>query len=100
TAAAETIGPLGNSYMRIEQRHAVLAGFDGTALLPGPEARVPVRAAVASGSIPLTVVPYFPAFPPEMVFPRTPRTDQPAAVLPERAPSPVPYFPRALHPPI
>jgi len=91
-ATADTIGPLGNSYMRIEQRHAVVAGFDGTALLPGPEARVPVRAAVAAGSIPLTVVPYFPAFPPEMVFPRTPRTDQPAALFQESGRSRIAYF--------
>jgi putative glycosyl hydrolase-like family 6 (GHL6) protein/glycosyl hydrolase family 42 (putative beta-galactosidase) len=90
-ATGETIGPLGNSYMRIEQRHATLAGFDGTALLPGPETRVPVRAA-AGVVVPLTVVPYFPAFPPEMVFPTTPHTDQPAGVFQDRGRSRIVYF--------
>src|SRR5947199_10876858 len=42
SVAADVVGPAANSYMRIEQRHAVLAGFDGTALLPGPENRLPV----------------------------------------------------------
>jgi len=91
-AGGEVIGPLGNSYMRIEQPHGALAGFDGTALLPGPEARVPVRATDAARAKPLTVVPYFPAFPPEMVFSRTPRTSEPAAVFQERGRSRVAYF--------
>jgi putative glycosyl hydrolase-like family 6 (GHL6) protein/glycosyl hydrolase family 42 (putative beta-galactosidase) len=95
SAAGETIGPFGNSYMRIETRHPVLAGFDGTALLPGPENRVPMRAAASGGSVPgspLTVVPNYPAFPPEMVFPRTPRTDEPAAIFRERGGSRIAYF--------
>ena len=93
SATGELVGPTGNSYMRIEARHPVLAGFDGTALLPGPEQRVPIRATgAASTSLPLTVVPYYPAFPPEMVFPRTPKTDQPAAILRETGRSRVAYF--------
>jgi len=92
SAAGETIGPVGNSYMRIERRHATLEGFDGTALLPGPENRVPLHATAAGDAVPLTVVPYYPAFPPEMVFPRTPRTDQPAALFHDRGRSRVAYF--------
>ncbi|HEY7056345.1 MAG TPA: beta-galactosidase trimerization domain-containing protein, partial [Vicinamibacterales bacterium] len=76
------IGPLGNSYMRIDAQHPILEGFDGTALLPGPESRVPIRSTIEAPPA-LTVVPNYPAFPPEMVFPRTPRTDSPAAVLHE-----------------
>jgi putative glycosyl hydrolase-like family 6 (GHL6) protein len=86
-ATGNPVGPVGNSYMRIERPHAILAGFEGTALLPGPESRVPVRAIAAPDAVPLTVVPYFPAFPPEMVFPRTPHTDEPAAIFEERGPS-------------
>ena len=96
TAVGETIGPMANSYMRIEQRpsspHPIVAGFEGTALLPGPENRVPIRAG-SSPTAPLTVVPNYPAFPPEMVFPRTPRTDEPAAVLREQGGSRIAYFP-------
>jgi hypothetical protein len=95
TAAGETIGPLPNSYMRIEPRapspHPIVAGFEGTALLPGPENRVPIRAG-GSHTAPLTVVPNYPAFPPEMVFPRTPRTTEPAAVLREEGRSRIAYF--------
>jgi len=89
--SGETIGPHGNSYMRVERDHRILRGLEGTALLPGPENRVPVRAGSANAPV-LTVVPYYPAFPPEMVFPRTPRTDQPAAIFREQGSSRVAYF--------
>ena len=87
--------PAGNSYMRIESRHPALAGFEETTLLPGPEQRVAVRArgGDAPASAPLTVVPYYPAFPPEMVFPRTPRTDEPAALFRQLGQSRIAYFP-------
>jgi putative glycosyl hydrolase-like family 6 (GHL6) protein len=87
----DLVPPHGNSYMRIEHPHPVTAGFEGTALLPGPENRVPIRATVSSPQS-LTVVPYYPAFPPEMVFPRTPRTDSPAAIFRQAGASRVAYF--------
>jgi hypothetical protein len=77
--------------MRIERPHPVTAGFEGTTLLPGPETRVPILARTSSPPS-LTVVPYYPAFPPEMVFPRTPRTDSPAAIFRETGASRVAYF--------
>ena len=90
----DLVGPVGNSYMRIDARHPTLAGFEETALLPGPEQHVPVRAAGGLGAAaPLTVVPSYPAFPPEMVFPRTSRTDQPAALFRQYGRSRVAYFP-------
>jgi len=92
SVAGDPAGPTANSYVRIESRHPLLAGFDGTSLLPGPESRLPVRA-MSSASAPLTVVPYYPAFPPEMVFPRTPRTNDPAVLLHESGRSRVVYFP-------
>ena len=72
TRQASVLAPHDNSYMRIEQPHPVLDGFDGTALLPGADERVPIRAA-DGGPLVLSVVPPYPAFPPEMVFPREPR---------------------------
>jgi hypothetical protein len=84
TAAGPAVGPASNSYMRIASpaagRHPILRGFEGTELLPGPEQRVPVKAR-RPGDSPLTVVPYYPAFPPEMVYAKTPRTTEPAAVF-------------------
>ena len=58
---------------------------------PRPEYRLPVRQRAASPAI-LTVVPNYPAFPPEMVYPRTPHTSEPAASFREEGPSRVAYF--------
>ena len=85
----DVIGPHGNSYARIEARHPVLEGFNDTALLPGAENRVPISTAVP---LTLSVVPAYPAFPPEMVYPRTPRTTEPAAVFHEKGKSRIVYF--------
>src|SRR5205823_3625284 len=90
-SAGQVVGPAANSYMRIEKRHPVLAGFAGTAILPGPENRLPVRLREAGRPV-LTVVPPYPAFPPEMVYPRTPHTDEPAAVFRQLGSSRVAYF--------
>ncbi len=90
--AGDTIGPHGNSYLRVERDHAVLRGLEGTALLPGAEYRVPIRAHESSPPL-FTVVPYYPAFPPEMVFPRQPHTDQPGAVFRQQGDSRIAYFP-------
>jgi hypothetical protein len=79
--AGEVEGPKGNSYYaRIEQRHAVLAGFEETQILPGAEYRLPVKTRLPQ---PLTVVPPYPAFPPEEVYTKTPKTDEPAIVITE-----------------
>ena len=88
--AGEVIGPRGNSYARMEEKHPILAGFKGTTLLPGAENRVPVTA--DSVSLVLSVVPAYPAFPPEMVYPRTPRTTEPAAIFRQIGKSRVAYF--------
>jgi hypothetical protein len=90
SVAGDVVGPIGNSYMRIERPHPVTKGFDGTVLLPGPESRVPIRS-TAGGST-FTVVPNYPAFPPEMVFARAPRTDEPAAAFREQGRARVAYF--------
>ncbi len=89
--AGETVGPAGNSYARIEQRHAVTTGFEGTSILPGAENRVPIRTSEKTTAV-LTLVPHYPAFPPEMVYPRTSHTDEPVAVFRESGRSRVAYF--------
>jgi hypothetical protein len=79
--AGDIQGPKGNSYYaRIEQRHPILSGFEETQLLPGAEYRLPVKTRLPQI---LTVVPPYPAFPPEMVYARTPKTDEPAIVMTE-----------------
>lgn len=92
SATGDPMGPAGNSYMRIEYTHPVLAGFEGTTILPGPESRVPVRSSAAE-PIALSVVPNYPAYPPEMVYPRTQRTGEPAGVFRTKGSSRLAYFP-------
>jgi hypothetical protein len=82
TGAGDVQGPRGNSYYaRIEHSHEILADFHDTKLLPGAEYRLPVKAAEKQ---PLSVVPPYPAYPPEMVFARTSSIGEPAIVLGER----------------
>ena len=94
SVGGEVAGPTGNSYMRMGSRHPILAGFEGTSLLPGPEMRVPIRRSGtdAAAEAPLTLVPYYPAFPPEMVFPRSPETHEPVAVVRSAGRSRIAYF--------
>jgi hypothetical protein len=90
-AAAEIQGPNGNSYYgRIESAHEILRGFENTKVLPGAEYRLPVK---ADGKPVLSVIPPYPAFPPEMVYTKTPQTDEPAVILRERGASRLAWFP-------
>ncbi len=90
-SAADVQGPAGNSYYaRIEASHPILAAFRDTKLLPGAEYRLPVRS--ASRQV-LTVVPPYPAYPPDMVYARTPHTDEPAIVIAEEGSSRRVYLP-------
>jgi hypothetical protein len=91
--AGKVIGRRGNSnpfYARIERSHPILSGFADTNWLPGSEYRQPV--AVVENPI-LTVVPGFVAYPPELSYPPTPQTTEPAVVLQERGRSRTAYFP-------
>lgn len=80
--AGDPIGPFNNSYMHIDRPHPITDGFKDTEILPGPEFRVPVGH-LAPASTFLSVIPHYPAFPPEMVYPRIRRTEEPAAVFRE-----------------
>jgi hypothetical protein len=92
SVTGDAVGPFGNSYMHMDLTHPVLEGFKGTTILPGPEFRVPVSR-ISPGDLHLSVVPSYPAFPPEMVFPRTRRTDEPAAIFRQQGSSRIAYFP-------
>ncbi|MDQ6760815.1 MAG: hypothetical protein M3Z32_13265, partial [Acidobacteriota bacterium] len=84
-------GPNGNSYYaRIEAAHPILKGFEATKVLPGAEYRLPVK---SSAPLVLSVVAPYPAFPPEMVYTKTPRTTEPAVLLRERGASRLAWFP-------
>lgn len=85
-------GPLMNSYARVERPHPILDGLPAKGLLPGAEFRVPVKA-FSDGAPVLTFVPPYPAFPPEMVYPRVERTDEPAVLLGETGRGRIAYFP-------
>ncbi len=88
-AAGATEGPLENSYMQVRRRHALLAGLEGTTFLPGSINRQPVS---GEPDAVLERIPGYPAFPPEMVYPRSDKTGGPELVLREAA-GRVVYFP-------
>lgn len=91
SAVGAPIGPFGNSYMHIDQPHPALDSYAGTKLLPGAEFRVPLTR-INPSAIHLSVIPNYPAFPPEMVFPRVQNTHEPAAVYRQSKGSRVAYF--------
>jgi hypothetical protein len=92
SATGEVIGPYGNSYMHMDQPHPVLEGYKGTTILPGAEFRVGVSR-LKPEDLHLSVIPSYPAYPPEMVFPRIRRTDEPAAIFRQQGSSRIAYFP-------
>ncbi len=89
--AGEIQGTLGNAfYARIERQHEILKGFTDTNWLPGAEYRQPVQAVDEPV---LTVVPGYVAYPPELSYPPTPHTTEPAVVIREKGRSRLVYFP-------
>ena len=91
--AGPVIGRRGNSnpyYARIERPHPILEGFADTHILPGAEYRLPLKP--VENPV-LTVVPGYPAYPPELSYPPIPRTNEPAVVLRERGKSRLAWLP-------
>lgn len=89
-SAGPVKGPDGNGfYARLEREHPLLDGFKDTHWIPGGAYRVPVAAA---GDPVLTVVPAYPAYPPEVSYAPVDRTGEPAAVIREAGSSRRVYF--------
>ncbi len=91
--AGEMIGRRGNanSYLaRIERPHPILDGFTDTHWIPGSEFRLPLK---PIDNPVLTVVPGYPAYPPELSYPPIPQTSEPAVVLREQGTSRLAFFP-------
>ena len=88
--SGQRVGPNGNAtYARMERDHPLLWGFENTKLLPFAEYYIPLRP--VENPV-MTILPPFPAYPPEMVYARTQHTDQPAVVLREQGASRTVYF--------
>ncbi|HEX5411811.1 MAG TPA: alpha-amylase family protein [Terriglobia bacterium] len=78
--AGDLVGPVSNSYMHIDRPHAISDVFKNTEILPGTEFRVPVSELQPESTF-LSLIPQYPAYPPEMVYPRIPKTQEPTAVF-------------------
>jgi Hypothetical glycosyl hydrolase 6 len=73
-----------HTYLRLStEQHAVLKGFEQTAILPFGGSLSPLRVD-AGALVPLTFIPPFPIFPPETSWMRTPKTDIPGLILNNR----------------
>jgi hypothetical protein len=80
TTRRRRAGDTAHTYLRIESRHPVLRGFEGTDLLPFGGILEPLN--VAPGAQVLTTfVPPFPAYPPESSWMREPKTNIPGLIL-------------------
>ncbi len=82
--------PNGNGfYARIERAHEILNGFEDTNWIPGGAYRLAVKAA---GAMPLSVVPAYTAYPPELSYNPLPETGDPAVIVRENGDSRLLYF--------
>jgi hypothetical protein len=76
----------------VGQRHAVLQGFDATDILPFGGTLSPLRVD-PTATVPLTLVPAFPTYPPETAWMREPKTDVPGLILSVHGSSRVAFMP-------
>jgi hypothetical protein len=83
-------GPANHSYLRLSpdmgagQRHPVLKGLEDTNIVAFGGTIRKVQPS-AGGTVPLTLIPDFPIYPPETSWMREPRTTVPAVILRESA---------------
>lgn len=94
-----SIGPMNNSYMRLERGpegtplHPLLEGFEGAERIVNTVHRVGATPTSPLPSKPLTLIPPFPSLPMEELYPRVERTDTPLVFLREFGRGRVVYFP-------
>ncbi|MPZ20887.1 MAG: Tat pathway signal protein [Luteitalea sp.] len=89
----EVDGPRsGEERQRSAPRHAVLNGFEKTNILAFGGLLLDVKAR-ADATVPVTLIPDFPVYPPETSWMRTPRTDTPALVIGTRNDARIAYLP-------
>ncbi|MFB3920172.1 MAG: beta-galactosidase trimerization domain-containing protein [Terriglobia bacterium] len=86
------LGPLGHSYMRIENEKLLGEEFAGTAVLPNTRYRVPVKAEGAAET-PLSLIPAYPVYPPETSWTQTENRDVALAYFRVEGKGCVAYFP-------
>src|SRR5579872_6608665 len=86
-------GPMQNSYLRLEGRHALLSGLEDAGRIINGVRRVDVERHGDSLSPPLTLIPSYPDLPMEEVYPRVEKTDIPGVFLREIGRGRVVYFP-------
>jgi hypothetical protein len=93
---ARVDGPkAGDEPAPVGERHPVLRGFDETDILPFGGILKGLKVDAAA-TVPLTLVPAFPTYPPETSWMRQPRTDTPGLILSEHGASRVAYMPADL----
>jgi len=94
-----TVGPMQNSYLRLEtdpatgKRHPLLAGLEDAPRIINGVHCVEVEATLPFPHPPLTLIPSYPDLPMEKVYPRVPKTDVPQVYLRESGQGRVVYFP-------
>lgn len=95
----ERMGPLNNSYFRLEtdtatgKRHSVLKGWDGVNQIINTSFRLKVEATDTHEAYPLTNIPTYPSLPMEELYPREPKTLEPLLYLKNTGKGKVVYFP-------
>jgi len=99
TVTGRTVGPMQNSYLRLEtdaasgKRHPLLAGLDGAPRIINGVHRVEVEGTRPFPGVPLTLIPSYPDLPMEKVYPRLSEAGLPQAYLSEPGAGRVVYFP-------
>ncbi len=89
-------GPHAHSYLRIRERHPIVAGFEDTDVLPAESMIYPAVATDGDVRQPLGHIPPFIVLPPELTYPTIPDSGQSMLFLRERGRSRRVYFPNDL----
>ncbi|MGH9372280.1 MAG: Tat pathway signal protein [Vicinamibacterales bacterium] len=90
---ARVDGPkTGDEPAPVGERHAVLRGFDETDIMPFGGSLSPLKVDPGA-TVPLTLVPAFPTYPPETAWMRQPDTDIPGLILSQHGRARVAYMP-------